>query len=506
MFTRSAADSSPGAVVNQSAVEPRDEAVSTRVQRAALPLYVGRIKVHPKRVSGPYRGVKWLLLAVCLGVYYLLPWLRWDRGERLPDQAVMIDLDGRRAYFFFIEIWPQEVYYITGLLILAAFGLFLATALFGRLWCGYACPQTVWTDLFMAVERLIEGDRAARIRLDKESPGAAKLAKRAAKHAAWLAIAAMTGGAWVMYFGDAPTMLAALFKGEASVEAYVFVGLFTATTYLLAGWAREQLCTYMCPWPRFQAAMQDEHSLTVSYRAWRGEPRGAHKAGTSWEGRGDCVDCKQCIAACPTGIDIRDGQQLECIGCGLCIDACDEIMAKVGRPRGLVAFDTLAALAARAQGRKYRLPLVRARTALYAGLVLATMAAMGVALALRSEAELNVLRDRTPLFVTLSDGGVRNGYTLKVINKTQADRTYRLELSGLPGARMSVVGGEDAPADRPVSVGARLDSVESVRVFVTLPGERLAGESASVRFALRDVRGRQVAAHDSVFLGPRPRP
>ncbi|MGE5145636.1 MAG: cytochrome c oxidase accessory protein CcoG, partial [Candidatus Eiseniibacteriota bacterium] len=290
-----------------------EDALSRRAQKES-PLYANRVRVYPKRVWGQFRRIKWIALTVMLAIYYIAPWIRWDRGPGVPDQAILIDMANRRAYFFGIEIWPQEVYYLTGLLILAAIGLFLMTSLAGRVWCGYACPQTVWTDIFMFVERWIEGDRNARIKLDQGPTTAAKVLKKIAKHGTWLIIALLTGGAWILYFDDAPTMLGQLVTGEASTTSYFFIGLFTATTYLLAGWAREQVCTYMCPWPRIQGAMLDEDSLNVSYRAWRGEPRGKHKANAGWEGRGDCIDCRLCIAVCPTGIDIRDGQQLECIG------------------------------------------------------------------------------------------------------------------------------------------------------------------------------------------------
>ncbi|MBV8535675.1 MAG: cytochrome c oxidase accessory protein CcoG, partial [Alphaproteobacteria bacterium] len=406
-------------MTSDRAVVATEDAQSVRVQKAAAPIYANRIKVYPKSVGGTFRRVKWAVLAFCLAVYYLVPWLRWDRGPSAPDQAILIDLPGRRAYFFFVEIWPQEVYFLAGLMIFGAIALFLVSSLFGRLWCGYACPQTVWTDLFLLVERWIEGDRNARVKLDRQPWTAAKLARKTLKHALWLAIAAATGGAWVFYYADAPTTLRAVFAGTASTDVYFFVGLFTATTYLLAGWAREQVCTYMCPWPRFQAAMFDENTLTVTYHSWRGEPRGSHKAGESWEGRGDCVDCRQCIAVCPTGIDIRDGQQLECIGCGLCIDACATVMDKVGRPRGLISFDTIAGTTAKAgrHGATYR--LMRPRVILYLGLLAFVGAIMLGAFALRSTLDLTVLHDRAPLFVMLSDGSIRNGYTIKIVNKTR---------------------------------------------------------------------------------------
>ena len=333
------AEAAPG--VQRAAVD----AVNAKEARS---IYEKRPRIHPRRVRGTFRRLKWGLMIVTLGIYYLTPWIRWDRGPDVPDQAVLIDLPGQRLYFFFIEIWPQEVYYLTGLLILAAIGLFLVTSVWGRAWCGYACPQTVWTDLFIVVERWIEGDRNARIRLDRARWGVAKLAKRAVKHTIWIIIGILTGGAWVFYFVDAPTLVGQLAAFDAPTYAYIFIGLLTSTTYLLGGLAREQVCIYMCPWPRIQAAMVDEHTLTVSYRGYRGEPRGPHKKGHSWEGRGDCVDCKQCVVVCPMGIDISDGEQLECITCGLCLDACNNVMEKVGRPGGLIGYDTMANMATRA--------------------------------------------------------------------------------------------------------------------------------------------------------------
>jgi cytochrome c oxidase accessory protein FixG len=481
-----------------------EDARSVAARKKELPLYVDRIKVHPKDVSGVFRRLKWTVLALCLGVYYLAPFLRWDRGPAAPDQAILIDLPGRKAYFFMIEIWPQEVYFLTGLLILAAIGLFLVTSLFGRLWCGYACPQTVWTDLFMWVERKIEGDRNARIKLDAAPYTAGKIAKRAAKHSAWIAIALATGGAWALYFDDAPTLIRAFFVGEASYSQYLFVGIFTATTYVLAGWAREQVCTYMCPWPRFQSAMLDDESYVVTYEAWRGEPRGklvkAAAGADPWLGRGDCVDCNSCVATCPTGIDIRDGQQLECIGCGLCIDACDAVMDKVGRPRGLVRFDTLTNQNCRAEGKPPHHRFVRPRTMIYAGVLAAVSVVMLVALMLRTTVELNVLRDRAPLFVTLSDGQIRNAYTIHVLNKTHEPRDFEFAVSGLAGAALSVAGAQAAPAAR-VPLAAKPDSVATYRVFVTVPAETVAGRASSpVRFELVPASGPGSARYESVFL------
>jgi cytochrome c oxidase accessory protein FixG len=307
-------------------------------------LYAARVKIFPKRVQGQFRRFKWLVMLITLGIYYLTPWLRWDRGPYAPDQAVLIDLANRRFYFFFIEIWPQEFYYVAGLLIMAGLGLFLVTSVAGRAWCGYTCPQTVWVDLYLVVERAIEGDRNARMKLDKAPWSFDKVWKRVTKHAVWLLIGVLTGGAWIFYFADAPTLLMDFVTGHAAPVAYMTVAILTATTYIFGGLMREQVCTYMCPWPRIQAAMLDENSLTVTYNDWRGEPRSRHskKAIAAGETVGDCVDCNACVAACPMGIDIRDGQQLECITCALCIDACDSVMDKVGKERGLISYATLA--------------------------------------------------------------------------------------------------------------------------------------------------------------------
>ncbi len=332
---------------------------------------------------------------------------------------------------------------------------------------------------------------------------AQKLARKSAKHAVWLLIAFVTGGAWIMYFKDAPTLVSEFFVGESSLTIYFFTGLFTAPTYLLAGMAREQFCTYMCPWPRFQSALLDEESLVVTYRNWRGEPRGKHKKGDSWEGRGDCIDCRQCVAVCPTGIDIRDGLQLECIGCGLCIDACDEVMDKVERPRGLIAFETERNRIAGIAGQP-RLPyrLIRPRTIVYVALIALVGALMLATLATRATLDINVLHERNPIFVTLSDGSIRNGYTIKILNKTRAPRSFELVLEGQPEARFNVVG-QDANQARSALLGAQPDRVETYRVYVELPRGAVTSDTLSLDFVLTDSDTGEAARHSAVFRGPK---
>lgn len=480
-----------------SGVETSDaEAVNKKENR---PLYQARVKIFPKAVHGRYRTVKWLVMVVTLAIYYLTPWIRWDRGVNSPDQAVLIDFSSQRFYFFFIEIWPQEVYYITGLLILAAFSLFLITALAGRVWCGYTCPQTVWTDLFLLVERWVEGDRAQRIRLDKAPLSMTKLARRTAKHAIWLLIAMATGGAWVFYFGDAPTLLVDLVTLRAEPVAYAAIGVLTFTTYSLGGLMREQVCTYMCPWPRIQAAMTDDESLIVSYKDDRGEPRQPFRKGQDWSVRADCIDCNQCVAVCPMGIDIRDGQQLECITCALCIDACDNVMAKIGRPRGLIDYDTLNNHDRRQRGEPTRLQLVRPRTVLYAGLILAVGVVMLVSLVTRATLDVNVQHDRNPLYVRLADGSIRNGYTVKILNKDYTPARFRLAVDGLPQAKISIVGREPGVVgDLPVPA----DGLAGFRVYIAVPPSALTGATQPIDIRVVEQEGDRSASSPSIFRGP----
>jgi len=428
------------------------------------PLYASRVKVYPKKVRGTFRRFKWAIMVVLLGIYYLAPWIRWDRGPLAPDQAILLDMPARRFYFFFLEFWSQEIYYMAGLLILSALGLFMVTALFGRAWCGYACPQTVWSDLFFHVERWIEGDRNTRIRQDKMPISLKKVWQKTTKHLIWILIAVLTGGAWVFYFADAPTLFPQLFDGSAPMMAYGWIGAFTFTTYLLGGIAKEQVCIYMCPWPRIQGAMLDDESLIVSYRADRGEPRGPIRKNADPEvAKGDCIDCDACFYACPMGIDIRDGAQMECIHCALCIDACDEIMDKVDRPRGLISYDSYGNQDRRAHGEKERYPFIRTRTIWYTVVICLVGAVMTWGMLNRSDTDLNVLSDRNPVYVRLSDGSIRNGYTVRLMNKAAEARTMRVEVVGFGDVETRWTRGADSDF-----LTVAPDSLVSARLFVSV--------------------------------------
>jgi len=466
-------------------------------------LYAAREPIFPRRVKGQFRTLKWWLMAVLLGIYYITPWIRWDRGPNLPDQAVLIDMGGRRFFFFMIEIWPHEFYFVAGLLIMAGLGLFLFTSAAGRVWCGYACPQTVWTDLFILVERWVEGDRNARIRLHRQKWDGEKIRKSLVKWTIWFAIALATGGAWVFYFTDAPTLFWNLLAGTAHPIAYTTMFILAATTFAFGGFAREQMCIYACPWPRIQAAMMDEDTLTIGYREWRGEPRG--KQGV--EGNGDCIDCMACVNVCPMGIDIRNGQQLACITCGLCIDACDDMMDKIGKPRGLIGYLALTDEVREREGKASKSVwshVFRVRTMIYTVLWSAVGIALVVALFMRTEIDVNVTPVRNPQFVVLKDGSIRNTYELRLLNKHGDDRLFSISSTNEEGAEFVLsLEGQEA-----LQVLVPANQTKTQRLYITAPAgsEATEEERTELRLWIEDL-GSDVATgtdrvhHDTVFNG-----
>ena len=465
-------------------------------------LYAPREPVFPRKVKGKFRSMKWLIMLVTLGIYYLTPLIRWDRGPVLPDQAVLIDLANRRFFFFFIEIWPHEFYFIAGLLIMAGLGLFLFTSALGRVWCGYACPQTVWTDLFIATERWIEGDRNARVRLWKSKWNFKKWRLRLTKWFVWILIGVATGGAWVFYFTDAPTLAVDLVRGTAHPVAYTTMAILGLTTFFFGGIAREQVCIYACPWPRIQAAMMDEDTITIGYREWRGEPRKHSEAVKSGEPMGDCIDCMACVNVCPMGIDIRDGQQMECITCGLCIDACDDIMAKTGKPRGLVDYFALKdEPAERAGGGQVPIwkHVFRPRTILYTGLWALVGVGLIIALLMRSSIDMTVAPVRNPQFVTLSDGSIRNAYDIRLRNMFGDNREFEITATSEAALRVEIEG-EDV-GDTTVTVP--VDETRLVRVYVMADRDApaAAAERTDLRFWVQDLESGDQSFQDTIFNG-----
>ncbi len=455
-------------------------------------LFKKQEKIYPRRVWGKFRKIKWVAMVVLLGIYYLAPWLRWDRGQHAPDQAILIDMVHSKAYFFGIEIWPQEVYYLTGILVMAAVGLFFVTSLLGRVWCGYACPQTVWTDLFIWVERIVQGDRNARKKLDEAPLSLQKIWKKSLTHFIWLAIGLFTGGAWVFYFNDAPTLFEQIINLQIPWSVGGWILGLTFSTYFMAGFAREQICTYVCPYSRFQSAMFDKDSLIISYDAQRGEPRGKHKAGDSWEGKGHCIDCDSCVVVCPMGIDIRNGLQMECIACGLCVDACNIVMDKLELPRGLIGYDTAHD---RAAGKPARIHFFRLRTFWYLGILSAVGGLMLYSLLTRLPLDLNVIHDRNPLFVKLSSGEIRNGYNVHILNKSHEDKNFALTVSGLENAKINIEASGKIDAE---NLPVFADSVGNFRVFIT--ANKQAEQRKEIIFQITDEAAKISDTKATIFV------
>lgn len=475
---------------------PRNELNgASDANREPIQLFAEQKKIITKSVKGKYRTLKWVAMVFTLSIYYLAPFIRWDRGANAPDQAILIDLPNRKAYWFWIEIWPQEVYILTGILILAAIALFFVTSLFGRVWCGYFCPQTVWTDLYMYVEKIVQGDRNARVKIREGPWNFNKIWRIALTHTLWVAIAWATAGSFTLYFNDAPTLVHSFFNLDVSNTVLAFIVGLTASTYLMAGFAREQVCTHMCPYARFQSAMFDENTLIIGYDTQRGETRGKHKKGDTWDGRGHCIDCTACVQVCPMGIDIRNGLQMECIACGLCIDACNDIMDKIDLPRGLIRYDTDHRMAQKTRGITEGFNILRPRTIYYAAVMCVVGCIMLYALLTKNPVELHVLHDRNPMFVALSSGEIRNGYEIKILNKTNDPQSYKLEISGLKDYTVDVKSaGDISIANLPVAAGA----VGHYHIFVRSPVEPQT--NIPLNFQITDIHNESTSAAESIFI------
>ena len=404
-------------------------------------LYAPRKAVYPRSVKGRFRNLKWAILGLAYGVYFLLPWLRWER-ESGPDQAVLFDLVGRKFYLFDLVVYPQDIFWLAGVLMIFAYLLFFVTGIAGRVFCGYFCFQTLWTDLFILIERLVQGERPARIRLAKQPWSAGKLLKIGLTHVLWLLMAFITGLTFVLYWGDAPQLVVEFFTGQAPFAAYATTVFLTTTTYVMAGIAREQVCTYMCPYARFQSAMFDRDTLIVSYDTQRGEgEKGRSRLGRdlktrearSEAGVGDCIDCGYCVQVCPTGIDIRNGLQIECISCALCVDACDTIMDSLGWERGLVGYSSQRV---EEGGRKAR--LLRPKVLGYLAVLMVAVGLLVWSVDHQAPFDMTVAQVRQPIFVRLSDGRIENSYQIKLNNKTGHTLGLTFAIEGLDGAELEM--------------------------------------------------------------------
>ncbi len=396
---------------------------------ATIKMYASREEIYPREAKGLYANWRWICVWLTQLVFYGLPWLSWN-----GRQAVLFDLAARKFYLFGIVLWPQDFIYLTALLIICAYALFLFTTVAGRLWCGFACPQTVYSEIFMWVERKIEGNRSARIRLDRQPPSFAKLGKKTAKHAAWLGIALWTGVSFVGYFTPIHSLLQEITLFALGPWELFWVLFYALATYGNAGWMREQVCKYMCPYARFQSVMFDQDTLMVTYDSRRGEPRNAKNARSP--AASSCIDCSMCVQVCPTGIDIRNGLQYECIGCAACIDACDEVMDKIAAPRGLIRFSTANALKRNFSPQQILQSVFRTRVLIYSSLLVLITAVFFGSLMTRTPLKLDVIRDRGSMGRELEEGVIENVYRLQIMNTDELAHTYRLKVSGLLSASL----------------------------------------------------------------------
>jgi cytochrome c oxidase accessory protein FixG len=451
---------------------------------AGQPLYVAQEKIYPREVTGRFARLRVLSVWALLGIYYLLPWVSWN--ER---QAVLFDLPARKFFIFGLVFWPQDFIFLALLLIIAALALFFFTAIGGRLWCGYACPQTVWTETFLWMERFAEGDRAARQRLDRGPWNSHKLARKSAKQLMWVTFALWTGFTFVGFFTPIRTLAQDVVTLSLGPWETFWILFYAFATYGNAGYLREQVCKYMCPYARFQSAMFDKDTLIITYDGERGEPRGARKRGTNprEQGLGDCIDCTWCVQVCPTGIDIRQGLQIECIACAACIDACDDVMDKMGSPRGLIRYSTQHALDHEATR------VLRPRVLIYGALLGALVVGFVVAIALRSPVSLDVLRDRNTLYKLTDDGNVDNVYTLRILNKSESEQRFHIEAQGASALTL-------IPADREYRVAS--GAVYSLPLRVRRAAYEPLGPE-TITLTVRSVDDEQVhATTDARFLAP----
>lgn len=458
-------------------------------------LFVAKKRLYPQSAKGKIRNIKWILNIIFLSIYIFSPFLRFNRGDSAPNQAILIDLPNSKAYFFFIEIWPQEVYYLAGILIISAIALFFVTSLFGRIWCGYACFQTVWTDIFIALEKLFQGDRNNRIILDRKN-NFQKFWRKSLTHISWILVSLITAFGFVCYFNDSFLLIKNLLSAEISFNILGWILGIASMTYLMAGFAREHVCTFMCPYSRFQSAMFDDNTLIIAYDEKRGEPREKAKKGANFDNRGHCIDCKQCVVVCPTGIDIRNGLQMECIACGLCIDACNEVMDKMDLPRGLIRYDTLNHLSKPSLKNKFK--ILKPRTLFYSIILTLICSVMLVNLMNKSTLELSIIPNRNPIFVLLSDGSIRNGYDFKIINKTHDSKQFRLNLRNPKDA---ILRGQNFDLD---NFRILPEQEKSFKIFISIAPEFLEKSDDKrfiVELEIEDLNSKEIKTIESIFIG-----
>jgi len=458
--------------------------MSNKASPQPIQFYKQHEKVYPRETKGFFQRLRNITLLVLLGIYYFTPWIMWN-----GRQAILFDLPARKFHIFGLTMWPQDFFFLTLLLIMAGLSLFFFTALAGRLWCGYACPQTVWTDAFIWMERLVEGSRAQQMKLTKSPWTPEKIRKRVLKQVMWVSFSLWTGFTFVGYFTPIKELASVLWTFDASFWQLFWVLFYGFATYGNAGFLREQVCQYMCPYARFQSAMFDKDTLVIAYDEARGEPRmKGKKRNENADKAGDCIDCGLCVQVCPTGIDIRNGLQYECIACAACIDVCNEVMDSVGKPHNLVQYTTEATT----EGRKTK--ILRLRIVIYASLLGALAIGFLIALMMRSSVQMDILRDRNALYKVISGNQIENTYNLKVMNKSHVDQRYQLVIEGLPDANVEMVN------DRVVKAG----EIANITVQVTVPKDKLVAASQTVHLKLSELEGDSPDSitEETRFFGP----
>jgi cytochrome c oxidase accessory protein FixG len=447
-----------------------------------IKMYAAREEIYPREIEGRYASLRWVFVWLTQLAFYGLPWLNWN-----GRQALLFDLAARKFYIFGLVLWPQDFIYLAVLLVMCAWLLFLVTAVAGRVWCGFACPQTVYTEIFLWIERKFEGRRSARIALDRQPPSLKKFVRKGGKHLAWAAVALWTGFTFVGYFTPIDVLANEVRTLTFGPWEWFWVLFYSFATYGNAGWLREQVCKYMCPYARFQSSMFDRDSLIITYDAKRGEPR-------SPRSEGGCIDCSMCVQVCPTGIDIRQGLQYECIGCAACVDACNSVMDKVAQPRGLIRYSTDRAMAEGLSVEQIRRRALRPRVLVYTGLLCAVALAFLAALWLRTPLKMDVIRDRGSMGREVEDGAIENVYRLQIMNTTEQAHTYRIGVDGLP--TLAVVSGTEVT----------LGPTETRAVPVRLRTAHGAGQKGSNRIevSLQAIDDLSIyVREEAVFIVPR---
>ncbi len=447
-------------------------------------LYAKRQKIHPRKVSGLFAKLKVTSVLVLLGIFYIFPWLQWD-----GKQAVLFDLPARQFHIFGLTFWPQDFIYLAFLLIIAGLSLFFFTALAGRLWCGFACPQTVWTEVFLWMERMVEGDRPQRIKLDQSPLNARKFRLKATKHTLWIVFSLFTGFTFIGYFTPIHDLLDRLYPFSLGGWEAFWLFFYGFATYGNAGWMREQVCTYMCPYARFQSAMFDKDTMIIAYDEARGEPRGSRKRGVDYKekGLGACIDCTMCVQVCPTGIDIRNGLQYQCISCSACIDICNDVMDKMGYAKGLIRYTTEHSL----EGKEVH--ILRPRIFVYGGFLLFLLGLLIYAIGIRNPIQLDVIRDRASLYRETSQGLIENVYVIKAINKDSVPHTFELTASGIEGLKVVL--------DREIAVDA--GSVLDVPISLVVNPNYLTDRATTISFKLTAKDNPELSNEEEArFLGP----